>query len=86
MIHGLIAQGEAVAAPRLEQIVAEARASMDQTLGNELARLTALKAVNPSVRDSELQHLREVHDELTHLLDQTKLKLDALRFIVVAHN
>ena len=86
VIHGLISQGEAVAAPRLEQIVAEARASMDQTLGNELARLTALKAVNPSVRDSELHHLREVHDELTHLLDQTKLKLDALRFIVVAHN
>ena len=86
VIHSLIAQGETVAAPRLEQIVAEARASMDQTLGNELARLTALKAVNPSVRDSELHHLREVHDELTHLLAQTKLKLDALRFIVVAHN
>ncbi len=86
VIHGLIAQGEAVAAPRLEQIVAEARATMDQTLGNELARLTALKAVNPSVRDSELQHLQELRQELTHLLDQTKLKLDALRFIVVAHN
>ena len=86
VIHGLIAQAEAVAAPRLEQIVAEARTTMEQTLGSELARLSALKAVNPSVRDSELQHLQELRQELSHLLDQTKLKLDALRFIVVAHN
>ena len=85
VIHGLIAQAEAVAAPRLEQIVAEARTTMEQTLGSELARLSALKAVNPSVRDSELQHLQELRQELSHLLDQTKLKLDALRFIVVAH-
>ena len=33
---------EAVAAPRLEQIVAEARTTMEQTLGSELARLSAL--------------------------------------------
>ena len=58
---------------------------MEQTLGSELARLSALKAVNPSVRDSELQHLQELRQELSHLLGQTKLKLDALRFIVVAH-
>ena len=85
VIHGLIQQAEAVAAPRLEQIVADARATMLQTLGNELARLSALKAVNPTVRDSELDHLRELQQELGHLLDQTQLKLDSLRFIVVAH-
>jgi ATP-dependent helicase HepA len=81
----LIQQAEAVAAPRLEQIVADARTTMLQTLGNELARLSALKAVNPTVRDSELDHLRELQQELGHLLDQTQLKLDSLRFIVVAH-
>lgn len=85
VIHGLIQQAEAVAAPRLEQIVADARTTMLQTLGNELARLSALKAVNPTVRDSELDHLRELQQELGHLLDQTQLKLDSLRFIVVAH-
>ena len=86
IIHGLIAQAETVAAPRLTTIVAEARERMTQTLGADLARLTALKAVNPSVRESEVLHLQELQAELNHLLDQTQLKLDAVRFVVVTHN
>ncbi len=86
IIHGLIAQAETVAAPRLTTIVAEARERMTQTLGADLTRLTALKAVNPSVRESEVLHLQELQAELNHLLDQTQLKLDAVRFVVVTHN
>ncbi len=86
IIHGLIAQAEAVAAPRLATIVAEARECMTQTLGADLTRLSALKAVNPSVRESEVIHLKELQAELNHLLDQTQLKLDAVRFVVVTHN
>ena len=67
-------------------IVDKARAQMAQTLQQDLDRLEALKAVNPNVRDSELDYLRNLQAELHHLIDQTQLKLDAIRFIVVTHN
>ena len=86
LIHGLIAQAETVAAPLLTGIVEQAREQMNQTLGDELSRLQALKAVNPLVRDSEIEHLTELQAELAHLLNQTQLKLDAIRFVVVTHN
>ncbi len=85
VIHGLIG-GQAIAEELKGGIVDKARAQMAQTLQQDLDRLEALKAVNPNVRDSELDYLRNLQAELHHLIDQTQLKLDAIRFIVVTHN
>ncbi|MBS4687935.1 RNA polymerase-associated protein RapA [Aeromonas sobria] len=86
VIHGLIGKGQPIAEELKAVIVDKARAQMAQTLQQDLDRLEALKAVNPSVRDSELDYLRDLQAELHHLIDQTQLKLDAIRFIVVTHN
>ncbi|WP_324021869.1 RNA polymerase-associated protein RapA [Aeromonas caviae] len=86
VIHGLIGKGQAIAEELKAGIVDKARAQMAQTLQQDLDRLEALKAVNPNVRDSELEYLRNLQAELHHLIDQTQLKLDAIRFIVVTHN
>ncbi|MCJ8213410.1 RNA polymerase-associated protein RapA [Aeromonas veronii] len=86
LIHGLIGKGQAIAEELKAGIVDKARAQMAQTLQQDLDRLEALKAVNPNVRDSELDYLRNLQAELHHLIDQTQLKLDAIRFIVVTHN
>ncbi|WP_429162214.1 RNA polymerase-associated protein RapA [Aeromonas media] len=86
VIHGLIGKGQAIADELKTGIVDKARAQMAQTLQQDLDRLEALKAVNPNVRDSELDYLRNLQAELHHLIDQTQLKLDAIRFIVVTHN
>ncbi|MFM5670502.1 RNA polymerase-associated protein RapA [Aeromonas hydrophila] len=86
VIHGLIGKGQAIAEELKGGIVDKARAQMAQTLQQDLDRLEALKAVNPNVRDSELDYLRHLQAELHHLIDQTQLKLDAIRFIVVTHN
>ncbi|MGL6539296.1 RNA polymerase-associated protein RapA [Aeromonas hydrophila] len=86
VIHGLIGKGQAIAEELKGGIVDKARAQMTQTLQQDLDRLEALKAVNPNVRDSELDYLRNLQAELHHLIDQTQLKLDAIRFIVVTHN
>lgn len=86
VIHGLIGKGQAIAEKLKAGIVDKARAQMAQTLQQDLDRLEALKAVNPNVRDSELDYLRNLQAELHHLIDQTQLKLDAIRFIVVTHN
>lgn len=86
VIHGLIGKGQAIAEELKAGIVDKARAQMAQTLQQDLDRLEALKAVNPNVRDSELDYLRNLQADLHHLIDQTQLKLDAIRFIVVTHN
>lgn len=86
VIHGLIGKGQPIAEALKVAIVDKARAQMAQTLQQDLDRLEALKAVNPNVRDSELDYLRNLQAELHHLIDQTQLKLDAIRFIVVTHN
>ncbi|MDU1143954.1 RNA polymerase-associated protein RapA [Aeromonas rivipollensis] len=86
VIHGLIGKGQAIAEDLKAGIVDKARTQMAQTLQQDLDRLEALKAVNPNVRDSELDYLRNLQAELHHLIDQTQLKLDAIRFIVVTHN
>lgn len=86
VIHGLIGKGQAIAEELKGGIVDKASAQMAQTLQQDLDRLEALKAVNPNVRDSELDYLRNLQAELHHLIDQTQLKLDAIRFIVVTHN
>ncbi|WP_447735911.1 RNA polymerase-associated protein RapA [Aeromonas veronii] len=86
VIHCLIGKGQAIAEELKAGIVDKARTQMAQTLQQDLDRLEALKAVNPNVRDSELDYLRNLQAELHHLIDQTQLKLDAIRFIVVTHN
>ena len=86
VIHGLIGKAQPIAEELKAGIVDKARTQMAQTLQQDLDRLEALKAVNPNVRDSELDYLRNLQAELHHLIDQTQLKLDAIRFIVVTHN
>ena len=74
--------GEAKIAPRHAERVEKARQQLVASLDEELARLTALKQVNPSVRDSELEALRTQRDESLALLDKASLRLEAIRVLV----
>ena len=51
-------------------------------LGGELERLTALKRVNPSVRDSEIEAMAFQLDALRAALPQARVRLDAIRLAV----
>ncbi len=68
--------------PRHAERVELARQQLKATLDEELARLTALKAVNPSVRDSELDALRKQRDDSLAMLDKASLRLEAIRVLV----
>ncbi|WP_174672423.1 RNA polymerase-associated protein RapA [Pseudomonas citronellolis] len=74
--------GEAKIAPRHAERVEKARQQLVASLDEELARLTALRQVNPSVRDSELEALRTQRDESVALLDKASLRLEAIRVLV----
>lgn len=78
----LIAQAEAKTAPQHTVRVAQARQNFIANLDEELARLTALKAVNPSVRDDEIQVLQKQQAEGIQMLDKAALRLEAIRVLV----
>ena len=42
-----------------------------------------VKAVNPNIRDAELDHLRQQQQHLADYIDKAQIRLDALRLIVV---
>ncbi|MDD2130057.1 RNA polymerase-associated protein RapA [Pseudomonas sp. 17391] len=77
-----ISGGEAKIMPTHVERVAEAQRRLAAEADEELARLTALKAVNPSVRDSEIDALRKQREEGLAMLDKAALRLEAIRVLV----
>ena len=67
---------------RLRTILAQAEATMRGELGAELERLEALRAVNPSIREEELDHLRYRIEECAIHIQHANLQLQALRLII----
>ncbi|MFF7109198.1 RNA polymerase-associated protein RapA [Pseudomonas sichuanensis] len=77
-----ISAGEAKVIPVHEERVAQAQQRLAAEADEELARLTALKAVNPSVRDSEIDALRQQREDGMAALNKAALRLEAIRVLV----
>lgn len=77
-----IAAAEAKIKPRHVERVAEAQRRLKAGLDEELARLVALQAVNPSVRDSEIDALRQQREDGLAALEKAALRLEAIRVLV----
>ena len=58
---------------------------MDKQLSAELARLEALKAVNPNIRDDEVEALEFNRRQVLANLNEAGWRLDAIRLVVVTH-
>lgn len=65
-----------------QERVTEAKRRFIAEMDEELARLIALKAVNPNVRDNELTILEEYKKLGCEYLDKATLRLDAIRVLV----
>ncbi|NQY87451.1 MAG: RNA polymerase-associated protein RapA [Colwellia sp.] len=84
-IAPLVTKAEAHGEQQISAIQAKALKSMQSKLGQEQQRLTALKAINPSVRQAEIDFLAHQQDELSHYIDKAQLTFEAVRMIVVTH-
>ncbi|PQJ65950.1 RNA polymerase-associated protein RapA [Photobacterium angustum] len=85
-IHTLIEHAEREISKELDVVRSQAQAEMENTLRAELDRLQALKAVNPNIRDDELELIESQIIELTNYIEKAQIQLDSLRLIVVSHN
>ncbi|MGF1778806.1 RNA polymerase-associated protein RapA [Vibrio nomapromontoriensis] len=82
----LIEAGNAVVEPKLTQAKEQAHKAMYSSLNGELERLQALKAVNPNIRDEEIEAIDTQIKALDGYINNAQLQLDSLRLIVVSHN
>ena len=85
-IHALIAHAEREIDKELVTVRNQAQAEMEATLQAEYQRLLALKAVNPNIRDDELELIQNQIIDLTNYITKAQIQLDSLRLIVVSHN
>jgi ATP-dependent helicase HepA len=72
----------AQAEKQLQEVLTAAEATMRADLGAELQRLEALRQLNPSIREEELEHLRYRIDECAVHIQHANLQLQALRLII----
>ncbi|MFV3289630.1 RNA polymerase-associated protein RapA [Pseudomonas sp. NY11955] len=77
-----ISGGEEKILPTHIERVAEAQRRLAAEADEELARLVALQAVNPSVRDSEIDALRKQREDGLAMLEKAALRLEAIRVLV----
>ncbi|WP_409311235.1 RNA polymerase-associated protein RapA [Pectobacterium sp. B1J-3] len=84
-VHAMLQQAEPLVETQARQLITDAQNQADKQLRRELERLEALKAVNPNIRDDELQALETQRDHVLSNLHQANWRLDAIRLVVVTH-
>ncbi|GAB58884.1 RNA polymerase-associated protein RapA [Rheinheimera nanhaiensis] len=86
LVHPLLAKATEIATTQMANVISSAQQSVSQTLGAQQQRLTALRQLNPSVRQDEIDALAKQQQQLTDYISKARLKLDAIRLIVVSHD
>ncbi len=84
IIERMLKSAEKTAQKRLPDIIATATKQMLDYATGELKRLSALKKVNPYVRQEELDQVKANTLELHGHLQAARLRLDAIRVMLVA--
>ena len=71
-----------LAKQQMETLLEEAQARMREQLGAELSRLEALREINPSIRQVEIDHLGYLIEECATHISHASLQMQGLRLIV----
>jgi ATP-dependent helicase HepA len=82
LVPPMLEKAEAAASLRAQGSIADAVNEARDMLDAELARLNALRAVNPSISEAEIAGVEAERAALLEALPQARLRLDAVRFVV----
>ena len=66
----------------MQEVLVAAETTMREQLGAELERLEQLRAVNPSIRPEEIEHLRYRIEECAAHINHASLQMQGLRLII----
>jgi ATP-dependent helicase HepA len=84
LVPPMLKRCEELARLRSNTVLANAVDAAERELGAELARLHALRAINPAVSDVEIATIESERSALTNALPRSLLRLDAVRFVCSA--
>jgi ATP-dependent helicase HepA len=82
LVPPMLERAETLAGARGQASIDDAVALATATLDAELSRLVALRAVNLSVSEAEIAAVTDERSALLAALPQSRLRLDAVRFVV----
>jgi ATP-dependent helicase HepA len=66
-----------------EDLVSEARISVEQELQSEISRLQNLARLNPAIDQSEIKNLQAHQTAIEEALTETRFRLDSIHLVVV---
>jgi ATP-dependent helicase HepA len=81
-IQDMIKTGEQQAKRQMETLVGESSNRMIAALTGEIKRLVRLKKINPSIKEQEIEQLKEMTMMSHECIQNAQLRLDAVRFVV----
>ena len=84
-VHAMLQHAEALVADEARALIEAAKIEADEQTSSELARLEALRAVNPNIRDDEIEALEFNRKQVLANLNDATWRLDAIRLVVVSH-
>ncbi|PLR38481.1 RNA polymerase-associated protein RapA [Chimaeribacter coloradensis] len=84
-VHAMLQHAEALVADEARALIEAAKIEADEQTSSELARLEALRAVNPNIRDDEIEALAFNRKQVLANLNDATWRLDAIRLVVVSH-
>jgi len=82
LVPPMLEKAEAIAQERSQANVTEAVTLATEALDAELSRLIGLRAVNPAISESEIAAIADERTALLKALPESRLRLDAVRFVV----
>jgi len=83
-IQAMVEKAEKQVAPQQNEIIQQAKTTMLKEAKEDSERLRTLAEVNPNIRKEEIQQLEDNAAALATYLEHARLKLDAIRIILVA--
>ena len=78
----MLSHAQGIAEQKKPQVLQEAKTALTEQLDRELARMNALKARNPLIRDDEIEYLARQKQQCLEYLDKTGLDVQAMRMII----
>ncbi|MCQ8118782.1 RNA polymerase-associated protein RapA [Methylomonas rosea] len=83
-IQDMIKVAEQLAGAQMQKLIAESSNLMIATLTGEIKRLVRLKKINPGIKEQEIEQLKEMTMLSHESIQETQLRLDAVRFVITS--
>ncbi|MBD9357643.1 RNA polymerase-associated protein RapA [Methylomonas albis] len=83
-IQDMIKVAEQLADAQMQKLIAESSNQMIATLTGEIKRLVRLKKINPGIKEQEIEQLKEMTMLSHESIQETQLRLDAVRFVITS--